>query len=58
MEFLRLPQAVSRRGVNLLLALAPFAVLARGREALADSVPLRHAIAMHGEPALPKGSWP
>lgn len=55
MEFLRLPQAVSRRGVNLLLALAPFAVLARGRAALADSAPLRHAIAMHGQPALPPG---
>ena len=55
MEFLQLPQAVSRRGVTLLLALAPFAVLARGREALADSGPLRHAIAMHGLPALPSG---
>jgi peptide/nickel transport system substrate-binding protein len=53
MEFLRLPQAMSRRGVNLLLALAPFAVLARGRTAMADSAPLRHAIAMHGQPALP-----
>lgn len=55
MEFLRLPQAMSRRGVNFLLALAPFAVMARGRIALADSAPLRHAIAMHGQPALPPG---
>ena len=55
MDFMRLPSVASRRRVNLMLALSPFALLARGRSALADSVPVQHAIAMHGQPALPPG---
>lgn len=53
MDFCRLPLAVSRRRVNMLLALSPLAVMARGGSALADSAPTRHAVAMHGLPALP-----
>lgn len=55
MDFMRLPSVASRRRVNLMLALSPFALLARGRSALADSVSVQHAIAMHGRPALPPG---
>ncbi|MFJ5369906.1 ABC transporter substrate-binding protein [Bosea sp. CER48] len=36
----------------MLLALSPLALLARGRSALADSAPVQHGIAMHGQPAL------
>lgn len=38
-----------------MLALSPLALLARGGSALADSAPVQHAIAMHGQPALPPG---
>lgn len=55
MDFYRLPVVVSRRRVNVMLALSPLALLARGGSALADSAPTQHAIAMHGQPALPPG---
>lgn len=55
MDFYRLPVVVSRRRVNMMLALSPLALLARGGSALADSAPTQHAIAMHGQPALPPG---
>ncbi|MGO4173943.1 ABC transporter substrate-binding protein [Bosea sp. TAF32] len=46
---------MSRRRVNTMLALSPLALLARGGSALADSASVQHAIAMHGQPALPPG---
>lgn len=55
MDFSRSPLAMSRRRVNTMLALSPLALLARGRSALADSASVQHAIAMHGQPALPAG---
>ena len=55
MVFLQMPLATSRRRVNIMLALSPLALLARGTQALADSAPAQHAIAMHGRPALPPG---
>lgn len=55
MDFCRSPLAMSRRRVNMMLALSPLALLARGGSALADSAPVQHAIAMHGQPALPPG---
>lgn len=55
MDFSRSPLAMSRRRVNTMLALSPLALLARGGSALADSASVQHAIAMHGQPALPPG---
>lgn len=54
MDLLRKALATTRRRAGLMLVMTLLAVPA-GRSVLADSAPATHAIAMHGEPALPPG---